>query len=117
METSPVSNLKLQLSQFLLIPLGASPALNQLNLPGSPLVVDGSPAIAPGMLPQHSQQTHSSANSVQTSPQNNKRRRPSGPALKNEDDTAIVNGAPPKSANSVKASPRVGGKRQKGNPA
>lgn len=93
---------------------GASPALGQLNLPGSPHV-DGSPAQAPGMLPQHSQQTHSSGHSAQTSPmQTNKRRRPS--AVKVEDD-GIVNGTAPKTSNSVKASPRVGGKRQKGNPA
>lgn len=99
---------------------GASPALGQLNLPGGSPLPDGSPIMqAPGMLPQHSQQTHSSSNSVQTSPaQSNKRRRPSGVNLvKAEDENSLANGAPPKSANSVKASPRVGGKRQKGNPA
>lgn len=105
-----------------MIVTGASPALGQLQLPGnSPLPNTESPMQAPSMLPQHSQQTHSSSNSVQTSPaQSNKRRRPSGVNVgnvKNEDENGLANGAAPKSANSVKASPRVGGKRQKGNPA
>lgn len=98
--------------------VNASPAPGNMNLPGSPHI-SGSPAQAPGMLPQHSQQgTHSSGPSANTSPNvsNNKRRRPS--AVKLEDDNPQVNGASQTGkANSVKASPRVGGKRQKGNPA
>jgi len=96
----------------------ASPAPGSLNLPGSPHI-SGSPAQAPGMIPQHSQQgTHSSGASANTSPNvaNNKRRRPSG--VKMEDDLPQANGVVQASkANSVKASPRVGGKRQKGNPS
>lgn len=71
-------------------PIGASPAMANQMLPGSPHVV-GSPAPgqmqAPGMQLQASQQgTSSSGPSANTSPsQNNKRRRAS--AVKTEDDT------------------------------
>lgn len=96
----------------------SSPAPGNMNLPNSPHV-SGSPAQAPGMIPQHSQQgTHSSGASANTSPNvaNNKRRRPS--AVKMEDDIPQPNGVvQANKANSVKASPRVGGKRQKGNPS
>lgn len=69
--------------------VGASPAMANAGLPGSPHVV-GSPAPgpmqAPGMQLQASQQgTSSSGPSANTSPsQNNKRRRAS--AVKTEDD-------------------------------
>jgi len=94
-------------------PLGASPAAGHLQLPdGSPHM--GSPAQAPGMQLQQSQHgTSSSGPSANTSPNNsNKRRRPS--TVKAEEDNH-VNGAQTKTG--VKPSPRIGGKRQKGNPA
>lgn len=98
--------------------VNASPAPGSLNLPNSPHV-NGSPAQAPGMINQLSQQgTHSSGASANTSPNitNNKRRRPSG--VKLEDDMPQANGVvQTNKSNSVKASPRVGGKRQKGNPS
>lgn len=66
--------------------MGASPAQQHMNLPGSPHM--GSPAPghmqAPGMQMQQSQQgTGSSGPSANTSPASNKRRRPSG--VKEED--------------------------------
>lgn len=96
--------------------LNQSPAAAHLNLPdGSGLM--GSPASvhmqAPGMAHQQSQQgTSSSGPSANTSPNaSNKRRRPS---VKPEDENmGQANGVQPK----VKPSPRMGGKRQKGNPA
>jgi hypothetical protein len=95
----------------------ASPAPGSVNLPAGSPHISGSPAQAPGMIPQHSQQgTHSSGASANTSPNvaNNKRRRPSG--VKMEDEIPQPNGVvQANKANSVKASPRVGGKRQKGN--
>ncbi len=90
--------------------MGASPAMANQMLPGSPHI--GSPAPgqmqAPGMQLQASQQgTSSSGPSTNTSPsQNNKRRRAS--AVKTEDDTPAsaptpgavgtpqMNGVPPK---------------------
>ena len=95
-------------------PMGNSPATGHLQLPGSPHI-SGSPAQAPGMLPQHSQHgTNSSGPSANTSPNaSNKRRRPS--AVKAEEDTQ-VNGTQQQKTG-VKPSPRIGGKRQKGNPA
>jgi hypothetical protein len=76
----------------------------------------GSPAQAPGMQLQQSHQgtgTNSSGPSANTSPNaSNKRRRPS--AVKAEED-GQVNGT--QSKNPVRPSPRIGGKRQKGNPA
>ena len=94
-------------------PLGASPAAAHLSLPdGSPHTLGGSPAQAPGMQLQQSQHgTSSSGPSANTSPNvNNKRRRPSG--VKEED--IQINGT---QKPNVKPSPRIGGKRQKGNPA
>jgi hypothetical protein len=91
---------------------GASPAAAHLQLPdGSPHM--GSPAQAPGMQLQQSQHgTSSSGPSANTSPNaSNKRRRPS--TVKAEDD-GQVNGT---QKASVRPSPKVGGKRQKGNPA
>ena len=96
-------------------PMGASPHLANNQLPGgSPHM--GSPAQAPGMQLQQSHQgtgTNSSGPSANTSPNtNNKRRRPS--AVKAEEE-GQVNGT--QSKNPVRPSPRIGGKRQKGNPA
>jgi hypothetical protein len=94
-------------------PMGASPHLANNQLPvGSPHM--GSPAQAPGMQLQQSQHgTSSSGPSANTSPNtNNKRRRPS--AVKTEEETQ-VNGTQTKTP--VRPSPRIGGKRQKGNPA
>jgi hypothetical protein len=94
-------------------PLGTSPATAHLNLPdGSPHL--GSPAQAPAMQLQQSQHgTSSSGPSANTSPNvTNKRRRPS--TVKTEEENqANANQAKP----GVKPSPRIGGKRQKGNPA
>ncbi|KUJ13152.1 uncharacterized protein LY89DRAFT_699108 [Mollisia scopiformis] len=91
--------------------MGVSPAQAHLQLPDGSPHVSGSPA--PGMAPQHSQHgTSSSGPSANTSPNTtNKRRRPS---VKDESEVQ-VNGNPSKTA--VKPSPRIGGKRQKGNPA
>lgn len=92
-------------------PLGASPATAHLSLPdGSPHL--GSPAQAPAMQLQQSQHgTSSSGPSANTSPNaSNKRRRPS--TVKAEEENQ-GNAAKP----GVKPSPRIGGKRQKGNPA
>ena len=94
-------------------PLGASPAASHLQLQdGSPHI--SSPAQAPGMQLQQSQHgTSSSGPSANTSPNaSNKRRRPS--AVKDESENQ-VNGTQGNKA-SVKPSPRIGGKRQKGNP-
>lgn len=100
-------------------PMGTSPAQAHLNLPsdGSPHL-SGSPAQAPGMQLQQSQHGTSSSGpsgpSANTSPNaSNKRRRPS--AVK-EDVEPQVNGAQANKT-AVKPSPRIGGKRQKGNPA
>ena len=93
--------------------LGASPATGHLQLAdGSPHI--SSPAQAPGMQLQQSQHgTSSSGPSANTSPNtSNKRRRPS--TVKDEGENQ-VNGTQPKA--SVKPSPRIGGKRQKNNPA
>jgi hypothetical protein len=92
--------------------IGASPAAAHLQLPdGSPHI--SSPAQAPGMQLQQSQHgTSSSGPSANTSPNtSNKRRRPS--TVKNEEENQ-VNGTQANKA-SVKPSPRIGGKRQKGN--
>jgi len=96
--------------------IGQSPGAAHLNLPdGSGMM--GSPASvhmqAPGMAHQPSQQgTSSSGPSANTSPNaSNKRRRPS---VKTEDEAmAQANGVQPR----VKPSPKIGGKRQKANPA
>ncbi|KAE8442046.1 hypothetical protein EG329_003903 [Mollisiaceae sp. DMI_Dod_QoI] len=94
-------------------PMGASPAQAHLQLPNGSPHVSGSPAQAPNMQLQQSQHgTSSSGPSANTSPNaSNKRRRPS---VKDESEVQ-VNGNPSKTA--VKPSPRIGGKRQKGNPA
>jgi hypothetical protein len=88
--------------------VGASPATAHMQLPGgSPHI--GSPAQAPGMIQQQSQQ--GSIPSANASPNaSNKRRRPS--TVKTEDD--LVNGNQQKAT--VKPSPRMQ-KRAKGNPA
>lgn len=91
--------------------VGASPAAVHMQLPGgSPHL--GSPAQAPGMIQQQSQQgTNSSVHSVNNSPNaTNKRRRPS--TVKAEEDQ--VNGN--QQNKTVKPSPRMQ-KRAKGNPA
>jgi hypothetical protein len=95
-------------------PMGTSPAQAHLNLPDGSPHMSGSPAQAPGMQLQQSQHgTSSSGPSANTSPNaSNKRRRPS--AVKEESE-AQVNGTQSKTA--VKPSPRIGGKRQKGNPS
>jgi len=95
-------------------PMGTSPAQGHLNLPDGSPHMSGSPAQAPGMQLQQSQHgTSSSGPSANTSPNaSNKRRRPS--AVKEESE-AQVNGTQSKTA--VKPSPRIGGKRQKGNPS
>jgi hypothetical protein len=94
-------------------PLGASPAAAHLQLPEGSPHVSGSPAQAPGMQLQQSQHgTSSSGPSANTSPNtSNKRRRAS--AVKTEEE-GQVNG---QAKATVKPSPRIGGKRQKGNPA
>lgn len=97
--------------------LNQSPAAGHIGLPDNGRI-QGSPAQgqmqAPAMALQQSQQgTSSSGPSANTSPNvTNKRRRPS---VKPETDDAgnQVNGVQAK----VKPSPRIGGKRQKGNPA
>lgn len=94
--------------------IGQSPAAAHLNLPDGGMM--GSPAQAhmqaPAMALQQSQQgTSSSGPSANTSPNvSNKRRRPSTVKAEAE-ETAQANGVQPK----VKPSPRIGGKRQKGN--
>jgi hypothetical protein len=95
-------------------PMGTSPAQAHLNLPDGSPHMSGSPAQAPGMQLQQSQHgTSSSGPSANTSPNaSNKRRRPS--AVKEESE-AQVNGTQSKTA--VKPSPRIGGKRLKGNPS
>jgi len=95
-------------------PMGTSPAQAHLNLPDGSPHLSGSPAQAPGMQLQQSQHgTSSSGPSANTSPNaSNKRRRPSG--VKDE-EAQQVNGT--QSNTAVKPSPRIGGKRQKGNPA
>jgi hypothetical protein len=95
-------------------PIGTSPAQAHLNLPDGSPHMSGSPAQAPGMQLQQSQHgTSSSGPSANTSPNaSTKRRRPS--AVKEESE-AQVNGTQSKTA--VKPSPRVGVKRQKGNPS
>lgn len=107
--------------------MGASPAMANQMLPGSPHI--GSPAAgqiqAPVMQLQASQQgTNSSGPSANTSPnQNNKRRRPS--TVKAEDDapasapTPAAAGTPQLNGAQGKAKPPTPrmGKRVKGNPA
>jgi hypothetical protein len=107
-------------------PIGASPAMTNQMLPGSPHI--GSPAPgqmqAPGMQLQASQQgTSSSGPSANTSPsQNNKRRRAS--AVKTEDDTPAsaptpgTVGTPQMNGVTVKGKPPTPRmtKRMKGNP-
>lgn len=97
-------------------PIGASPATSHLNLPDGSPRPQGSPAQAPGMQLQQSQHgTSSSGPSANTSPNTNKRRRPSTVKAEEEAQQQQVNGTLSKTA--VKPSPRIGGKRQKGNPA
>ena len=103
----------------------ASPAMQNLGLPvqGSPHI--GGPAHSPSpahmhmagpvaMVHQHSQQgsnlSGSQGASANTSPNVNKRRRPSGIKLE-EDGGNEINGV---AGNKAKPSPRIGGKRQKG---
>lgn len=105
----------------------ASPGMAHLNLPGG---VQGSPHLSgsahpspgqsnlagpPGMGPQGqmSQQVASASASPNVS---NKRRRASTVKMEGEDAGGEINGTAPGPAK-VKASPRVGGKRQKGTAA
>lgn len=110
----------------------ASPAVGHLGIPG----VQGSPHIggpthtpSPAQNPvagpvamaaQQSQQgtntSGSQGTSANTSPNvTNKRRRASTVKTEGDDNSSMdVNGATQGNANKVKASPRVGGKRQKG---
>ncbi|KAL4803546.1 LIM-domain binding protein-domain-containing protein [Aspergillus unguis] len=102
----------------------ASPAMGHLNLPiggqGSPHL-SGSAHASPGQSnlagphgvgPQGQMQQQ--VTSASASPNvSNKRRRASTVKMEGEDGGGEVNGAAPGSAK-VKASPRVGGKRQKG---
>lgn len=105
----------------------ASPGMAHLNLPGG---VQGSPHLSgsahpspgqsnlsgpPGMGPQGQmpQQVASASASPNVS---NKRRRASTVKMEGEDAGGEVNGTAPGPAK-VKASPRVGGKRQKGTAA
>ncbi|KAK0100768.1 hypothetical protein ONS95_007217 [Cadophora gregata] len=96
---------------------GASPAASHLVLPDGSPRPHGSPAQAPGMQLQQSQHgTSSSGPSANTSPNaSNKRRRPSTVKAEEENQQQQANGTQTKTA--VKPSPRIGGKRQKGNPA
>ena len=95
-------------------PIGTSPAAAHLQLPDGSPHVSGSPAQAQAMQLQQSQHgTSSSGPSANTSPNvNNKRRRPS--AVKAEEDNQANGTGQTKAV--VKPSPRIGGKRQKGNP-
>jgi hypothetical protein len=108
-----------------------SPSIAHMGLPGaqsSPHLghsAHPSPAqnhlTGPGMIPPQNPGTvgpnGSQATSANTSPNvSNKRRRASTVKTEGEDgiNAAEVNGAGSTSATKVKASPRVGGKRQKG---
>ncbi len=101
--------------------MNQSPATGNIGLPDGGMM--GSPAQghmqAPGMALQQSQQgTSSSGPSANTSPNNNKRRRPSVKAESETDGAGggqQSNGVPAKGK--VNPSPRIGGKRQKGNAA
>lgn len=81
--------------------------------PGHP--PSGMPAPAPPMAAQQSQQGSSSANASSNASPNvaNKRRRASAVKLESSLGDDDMNGGPTQPK--VKASPRVGGKRQKGN--
>jgi hypothetical protein len=103
----------------------ASPAMAHLGLPpqGSPhLSAHPSPAQShlagpPGMVQQGQMQPNvGQATSASASPQvTNKRRRASTVKVENDDTGGPeVNGTATQGAAKVKASPRVGGKRQKG---
>lgn len=95
-------------------PVGASPAAAHLQLPDGSPHISGSPAQAPGMQLQQSQHgTSSSGPSANTSPNTNKRRRTS--TVKAEEEGQVNGTGATKAV--VKPSPRIGGKRQKGNPA
>lgn len=104
----------------------ASPAMAHLGLPGN----QGSPHLSgsaqpspaqshlagpTGMVPPGQVQPNVQGNSASASPNvNNKRRRASTVKMENDDAGPEVNGAPGPGPKTVKASPRVGGKRQKG---
>ncbi|KAL3496046.1 LIM-domain binding protein-domain-containing protein [Aspergillus germanicus] len=103
----------------------ASPAMAHLALPGG---VQGSPHLTgsahpspaqsnlagpPGMVPQGQMQQN--VGSASASPNvSNKRRRASTVKMEGEEGGADVNGTVAPGPAKVKASPRVGGKRQKG---
>lgn len=106
----------------------ASPVHANLNLPmsGSPhtVVHTPSPAMmnmqAPGLAAQHSQQGNNNSTAASSNPSpniSNKRRRPSAVKTEGPEDGAGPNEVNGTAQNKVKASPRVGGKRQKGNPS
>lgn len=100
-----------------------SPAMGHLNLPiggqGSPHLSGSAHASpgqnnlsGPGMGPQG--QMHQQVGSASASPNvSNKRRRASTVKMEGDEASGEVNGAAPGPVK-VKASPRVGGKRQKG---
>lgn len=102
--------------------VGASPAQPHMQLPGSgsPHIM-GSPAPghmqAPGMQMQPSQQgTSSSGPSANTSPQSNKRRRPSGVKIEEDGSSAPTPGSQVNGVGKGKPpTPRMP-KRVKGNP-
>ncbi|KAE8319287.1 LIM-domain binding protein-domain-containing protein [Aspergillus transmontanensis] len=105
----------------------ASPAMAHLGLPGA----QGSPHLGgsahpspaqshlagpPGMVPQGQMQPNvGQGTSASASPNvSHKRRRASTVKMENDDGAPEVNGTAPPGPKTVKASPRVGGKRQKG---
>uniref|UniRef100_A0A8H7N1Q0 Uncharacterized protein n=1 Tax=Bionectria ochroleuca TaxID=29856 RepID=A0A8H7N1Q0_BIOOC len=99
--------------------MGASPNPAHMNLPGSPHIVAGSPAPghmqSPAMQLQASQQgTSSSGPSANTSPQSNKRRRPSGVKAEDDGSSAPTPGAQVNGIQRKPATPRMT-KRVKGN--
>ncbi|RAK85870.1 hypothetical protein BO79DRAFT_41398 [Aspergillus costaricaensis CBS 115574] len=105
----------------------ASPAMTHLGLPGA----QGSPHLTgsahpspaqshlagpPGMVPQGQVQGNmAQGTSASASPNvGNKRRRASTVKMENDDNGGEVNGTAGQAAPKVKASPRVGAKKQKG---
>lgn len=89
-----------------------SPQMPQMAQQNSSQGTMGPPNNAPAMVAQRSQQGNRSDASTTASPNAaNKRRRASTIKNENSMDDSDANGAQPK----VKPSPKVGGKRQKGN--
>lgn len=104
----------------------ASPAMNPLGLPGaqgSPHLANSaqpSPAsshlAAPGMIPQGQVQHNVHSASASPNVSGNKRRRASTVKVEGDETGSVpeVNGVTPQGGNKIKASPRVGNKKQKG---